>query len=563
MPGLVNAHTHLELSYLRDEVAPASEFVSWIRALLAARRQPDAQIARDPRRHRRGHRRGDRVRDGRRRRHQQHARQFRRRWRGARSPASCSTRSSSSTLRIPRPSSSGRGVRSTRSDRPAMVRTSLAAHAPYSVAPLVFRAIRKTSIATPFAPCSVHLAESAEEVEFIRTGGGPWRTLLEELGSWDPSWTAPGVSPVQYLDDNGFLDARVLAVHGVQMSPDDLARLASRGTTLVTCPRSNGHTGAGVPPIEDFYESGVRVAIGTDSLASAPDLNVFAEVATLHALAPVGAGRGAARERDAAGRPRARLRRRLRHDRAGQACAAARGRRAAGYRRCGRISGVGSSARADSLGRMMFTRLRTYLSFVRFSHSVFALPFALAGALLAARHVADHWRHGRLDSRGDGVGAQRGDGIQSARRRAHGRAQPANGESRAAARRDVDARGGAVCRGRVDLFRLRGVAAEPAVSRCCRRSRWRSCSGIRSRSGTRPGRRCSSAWRWPWRRSADGSPWAAAAAGSRGFSRWPSGRGSADSTCCMPARTSSSIARTACGRFRCASACAARSRSRG
>ena len=72
----------------------------------------------------------------------------------------------------------------------------------------------------------------------------------------------------------------------MQASAADLARLAARGTTLVTCPRSNGHTGAGVPPVEAFYGSGVRVAIGTDSLASAPDLNVFAEVATLHALAP-------------------------------------------------------------------------------------------------------------------------------------------------------------------------------------------------------------------------------------------------------------------------------------
>ena len=140
------------------------------------------------------------------------------------------------------------------------VRTSLAAHAPYSVAPLVFRAIRSAVDRDPFAPCSVHLSESAEEVEFIRTAGGPWRELLEELDVWDPAWVAPGVSPVQYLDEGGFLDARVLAVHGVQMTPADLARLVARGTTLVTCPRSNGHTGAGRPPLEDFYSSGVRVA---------------------------------------------------------------------------------------------------------------------------------------------------------------------------------------------------------------------------------------------------------------------------------------------------------------
>jgi cytosine/adenosine deaminase-related metal-dependent hydrolase len=91
---------------------------------------------------------------------------------------------------------------------------------------------------------------------------------------------------VQFLDDSGFLDARVLAVHGVQMTPADLSRLAARGATLVTCPRSNGHTGAGAPPIEAFYASGVHVAIGTDSLASAPDLSILAELATVRALAP-------------------------------------------------------------------------------------------------------------------------------------------------------------------------------------------------------------------------------------------------------------------------------------
>ena len=166
------------------------------------------------------------------------------------------------------------------------IRTSLAAHAPYSVGPLVFRAIRRAVDRDPFAPSSVHLAESVEEVDFIRRGGGPWRQLLEEVGTWHAGWTAPGVSPVQFLDDNGFLGSRVLAVHGVQMTRADLSRLASRGATLVTCPRSNGHTGAGAPPIKEFYASGVSMAIGTDSLASAPDLSVFAELAAARALAP-------------------------------------------------------------------------------------------------------------------------------------------------------------------------------------------------------------------------------------------------------------------------------------
>ena len=286
MPGLVNAHTHLELSYLRDEVPPASQFVTWIREVMKARREhPDPS--------------GQEILDA--------------IDSALREAVACGTAivgDISNTLvtveplarselaavvfyelirfNAPEPDRIVAAAMAAIAALPPSerVRVSLAAHAPYSVAPLVLRAIRQAVSRDPFAPCSIHVSESAEEVEFIRSGQGPWRTLLEEIGSWDPAWVPPGGSPVQFLDDSGFLDGRLLAVHGVQMTTADLDRLAARGTTLVTCPRSNGHTGAGAPPIEDFYNYGVSVAVGTDSLASAPDLNVFAELATLRALAP-------------------------------------------------------------------------------------------------------------------------------------------------------------------------------------------------------------------------------------------------------------------------------------
>jgi aminodeoxyfutalosine deaminase len=286
IPGLVNAHTHLELSYLRDEVPPASAFVTWIRGVMAARRQrpdpraPEILAALD-----------DAIAES-----------------YASGTAIVGDISNTLVTYEPIARSSLAGVvfyeliRFNAPDPRAFVeaaiaevaalapsdkvRPSLAAHAPYSVAPLVLRAIREAADRDAFTPCSIHVSESTDEVEFIANGSGAWRALLEEVGAWDPAWQPPAVSPVQFLDESGFLDANVLAVHGVQMSLDDLGRVRARGATLVTCPRSNGHTGAGAPPIQDFYDAGVRVAIGTDSLASAPDLNVFAELATMRALAP-------------------------------------------------------------------------------------------------------------------------------------------------------------------------------------------------------------------------------------------------------------------------------------
>ncbi len=123
-------------------------------------------------------------------------------------------------------------------------------------------------------------------MEFLATGRGAWRDLLAQLGVLPGGWQAPATTPVEYLDGLGVWKPGALAVHGVHLTAAELERLAARDVTLVTCPRSNVHVGAGVPPVERFAASGVRVAIGTDSLASAPDLNLFAELAALRRLAP-------------------------------------------------------------------------------------------------------------------------------------------------------------------------------------------------------------------------------------------------------------------------------------
>jgi cytosine/adenosine deaminase-related metal-dependent hydrolase len=110
--------------------------------------------------------------------------------------------------------------------------------------------------------------------------------MLERLGVWTEQWQIPGVSPTQYLASLGFLGPDSLVVHGVQFGEDDLARLKSAGSTLVSCPRSNAYVGAGTPPLESFYGAGLPVALGTDSLASCADLNMFAELAEARRIAP-------------------------------------------------------------------------------------------------------------------------------------------------------------------------------------------------------------------------------------------------------------------------------------
>jgi len=285
MPALTNAHTHLELSWMHGRVPRADRFTEWVRDMLRTRRgDPPAD---------------DTVLMS----MQQAIEELR-----ASGTGLVGDVSNSLVSVAPLRESSLKGVvfhellRLTGADADAVleqgldavkrcgasvtVPVSLAPHAPYSVSPRLFQGIRAAQERTPFLPSSIHLAESPEEVELLATGDGPWRRLLQELGAWDPDWIAPRTDPVSYLDQMKVLNSRLLVVHGVQLDDGGLQRLKSRGATVVTCPRSNDYVGVGCPPVERFYQSGVPVAIGTDSLASNNDLNLFSELELLHRLAP-------------------------------------------------------------------------------------------------------------------------------------------------------------------------------------------------------------------------------------------------------------------------------------
>ena len=288
MPGLVNAHTHLELSYLHGQIPRATRFTDWVRPLLAARRNPpDPETVETHA----AEAIGDAVESG--------TVLFGEVSNGL--GALSALRWSRTAAHVfyellgfhtPEPDARVAGARSriaaeqqATADDGLDIRFSVAPHAPYSVSPALFDAIRRDASAHG-SPTTVHLAEGEEEVQFLADGTGPWRDLLEMLGVWTDTWRPPAASPVAFLQQRGFLDASTLIVHGVQCTAADIARIRDIGATLVACPRSNAYVGAGEPPLAHFYAAGVPVAFGTDSLASVEDLNLFSELAEARRLAP-------------------------------------------------------------------------------------------------------------------------------------------------------------------------------------------------------------------------------------------------------------------------------------
>jgi cytosine/adenosine deaminase-related metal-dependent hydrolase len=158
------------------------------------------------------------------------------------------------------------------------IRHSLAPHAPYTVSMRLLRLIRGVN-GQDGRPTTIHLAESPAETEFFAAGSGPLAELKRRFSTTVSGWEAPGESPVVYLARIGWFEAPQLAVHLTQLSARDIEILRRAPATACLCPRSNRALGVGAAPAGALAAAGIPLALGTDSLASAPSLSLFDELA--------------------------------------------------------------------------------------------------------------------------------------------------------------------------------------------------------------------------------------------------------------------------------------------
>jgi cytosine/adenosine deaminase-related metal-dependent hydrolase len=162
------------------------------------------------------------------------------------------------------------------------VRLGVSPHAPYSVSGPLFQAVAAWARVERM-PLAVHVAESAAEVQFLLARAGPFAEAWIARGI--PLPPTPGRSPVSWLAEHSVLSERTLCIHAVQVGPLDIEQIAESGSAVAHCPLSNKAHRHGAAPLPAFLAAGLRVGLGTDSVVSVGCLDLLAEARAARQLA--------------------------------------------------------------------------------------------------------------------------------------------------------------------------------------------------------------------------------------------------------------------------------------
>jgi aminodeoxyfutalosine deaminase len=272
MPGLVNAHTHLELTSAHNRIRQFSSFTDWIAQLVSMRRTWTAGQIVDSRRE--GTRLslasgvtlvGDITSSG--------AIIYQDNYKLRRiffeevialAPERVDEILSNLNFE---PASTGAGFSV----------HCLSPHAPYSVSAQLYQGTaalarkQRRLLAT-------HVAETTAELQFLRDGTGEFREFLDSMNLLPAGWKPPGVHPIAYLDSLGVLGTSCILIHCNYLDKQSITRISNSRSNVVYCPRSHHFFGHENHPVRGLLDAGINVALGTDSLASNDTLSVLDEM---------------------------------------------------------------------------------------------------------------------------------------------------------------------------------------------------------------------------------------------------------------------------------------------
>lgn len=154
-----------------------------------------------------------------------------------------------------------------------LVRVGISPHAPYSVSDDLFAAIARLAL-EEMLPVAVHIAEGADEQSLVTQGSGPF---AEFLRSRDIPVVPRGDHPVQLVERAGLLRAGTLLIHCVRVDAATVKGIAAAGCGVAHCPASNARLGHGTAPLHEMLRAGVRVGLGSDSMASNDRMDLLEE----------------------------------------------------------------------------------------------------------------------------------------------------------------------------------------------------------------------------------------------------------------------------------------------
>ncbi len=272
MPGLVNLHAHLELSFLKGILGEKKGFFSWIEDLVRLKKKASAKEMESAA--------AEALREA------------------IRTGTTCIADISSTEAAIPFLVKSGvrahvfleaLGLDERIADKAfsslikrleslkglsGRIRAGISPHASYSVSSKLLNKIVEYS--SDNALCiAMHLSETKDEIAYFSGKASGMDGYMKAFG-WEGLNRLPGKTPIEAVSKFGFKN--MVAVHCVHPSATDYSLLKKSGASVAWCPRSNHFLGVGNAPVKKYLEKGINVGLGTDSLASNLSMNMWDEM---------------------------------------------------------------------------------------------------------------------------------------------------------------------------------------------------------------------------------------------------------------------------------------------